>query len=58
MEQKNYNISQAGQILGIKVRTVRQWIHSGKIKAQKYPVSNRWFIPAEEIERLMHGNED
>ncbi len=47
------NIRQASKLLGIKVRTVRQWIHDGKIKAGKYDVSNRWFIEESEIERII-----
>ena len=56
MEQKDYNIKKTADLLGIKVRTVRQWIRDGKLNAIKYPASNRWMIPREEIERLM-GNE-
>lgn len=57
-EEKNYNIVKTAELLGIKVRTVRQWIRDGKIKAVKYEVSNRWFIPESEIERLKNGNKD
>lgn len=52
METKNYNIRQTSNLLGIKVRTVREWIRQGKLKAQKYPVSNRWFITEDEIKRI------
>lgn len=56
---RHYNIRQASELLGIKVRTVREWIRLGKLKAQKYPVSNRWFITEDEIKRLQeHGNEN
>ena len=51
--EKNYSIKQASEVLGIKVRTVREWIRDGKIKAKKYDVSNRWFIPESEIIRLI-----
>ena len=54
-EEKNYNIVRTAELLGIKVRTVRQWIRDGKLKAVKYDVSNRWFIPESEIERLRNG---
>ena len=50
--EKLYNVNQAADALGIKVRTIRQWIHTGKIKAGKYPVSNRWYIAESEIRRL------
>jgi len=53
MIEKNYNITQASQILGVKVRTVRDWIKHGKLKAYKYPTSNRWFIRESEIKRLI-----
>lgn len=60
MDEKFYNIVNTAKLLGIKARTVRQWIKDGKIKAIKYEVSNRWFIPESEIIRLRgkHGNED
>ena len=60
MEATNrYSLRQAAPMLGIKVRTLRAWIKTGKIQAQKYEVSNRWFIPQGEIERLTgHDNED
>ena len=56
-KEKMYNVRQASNLLGIKVRTVREWIRNGKLKADKYTVSNRWFISESEIERLTsHGN--
>lgn len=55
MIEKNYNITQASQILGVKVRTVRDWIKQGKLKAIKYPTSNRWFIAESEIKRIQRG---
>lgn len=50
--ERFYNVNKAADALGIKVRTIRQWIHTGKIKAGKYPVSNRWYIAESEIRRL------
>jgi predicted site-specific integrase-resolvase len=55
--EKFYSIRQTSELLGIKVRTVREWIRKGKLKAQKYDVSNRWFIAEGEIQRLRNGNE-
>jgi len=52
-----YNIRQTSDLLGIKVRTVREWIKNGKLKAKKYDVSNRWFIPESEISKIMSGPE-
>ena len=34
--EKGYNMKQVSELLGIKVRTVRSWARSGKIKAVKY----------------------
>lgn len=50
--EKNYSIKQASDLLGIKIRTVRQWIRDGKIKGKKYPKSPRWFIAESEIKRV------
>lgn len=55
--EKHYSIRQASNLLGIKVRTVREWIRNGKLSAVKYGVSNRWFISEEEIKRVT-GNGD
>lgn len=53
--EKMYNVRQASNLLGIKVRTVREWIRNGKLKAQKYMESNRWFIAESEIRRIKNG---
>lgn len=50
--EKQYNIRQASELLGIKVRTVREWIRNGKLKADKYECSNRWFVSEGEIKRI------
>lgn len=50
--EKHFGLRQASELLGIKVRTVREWIRLGKIKASKYPDSNRWYITESEIKRI------
>lgn len=50
--EEMYNIVQASRLLGIKVRTVRDWISKGKLRAQKYECSNRWYISESEINRV------
>lgn len=50
--EKRYSVRQASNLLGIKVRTVREWIKLGKLKGIKYDCSNRWFIPESEITRV------
>jgi excisionase family DNA binding protein len=52
MDGAFYNIRHASTLLGVKVRTIREWIKNGKLNAIKYPASNRWYIPASEIDRL------
>lgn len=54
--EKGYNVIETAELLGIKIRTVREWIHNGKIKAQKLGDSRRWVILESEIRRLR--NED
>lgn len=41
-------IRETADFLGLKVRTIREWIRKGKIKAIK--VGCRWFIPLDELE--------
>ena len=40
-------IREAAEILGLKVRTIREWIKKGKIEAGK--IGNKWFIPYDAI---------
>lgn len=54
--EKAYNVVQAAELLGIKVRTMRWWIHKGVIHAEKLAGTRRWFILESEIERLRNGN--
>lgn len=51
--EKRYNLVQVSKILGVQVRTVREWIRAGKLKATKYPTSNRWFVTESEIKRII-----
>lgn len=53
--EKHYSLKETAEILGIKVRTVRDWIFKGKIKAGKYEDGKKWYIAKSEIERLQ-GN--
>lgn len=57
MDIKYYTLRQASEILGLKVRTVREWIRVGRIKAIKLGGSNRWFISHDEIERITSGKD-
>lgn len=56
MHQNNghlYNVQEAAVLLGIKVRTVRQWIASGKLTAVKN--GKQWMINESEIDRILAG---
>lgn len=56
--EKGYNILEVAELLGIKARTVRDWIKRGKIHAQKLSGSRRWVILESEIRRLRNENTD
>lgn len=56
--EKFYNLKEASNILGIKVRTLRSWISSGKIKAKKYDHCANWFIAHDEIARVQQDMTD
>lgn len=50
-----YSLRQAAAMLGIKTRTARAWVHDGKLSAIKYPGSDRWYVSAQEIEKIRGG---
>lgn len=56
--ERGYNLIQTAELLGLKVRTVREWVHSGKIRANKIEGSRRWIVMESEIKRLQNANED
>ena len=53
----NYTVDEASKVLKLKVRTVREMIHDGRIKAFKYPGGKAWMIPEAEIKRLARYDE-
>lgn len=55
---KDYTIREAAKILNMKVRTIRDWLKKGKIKAEKKTNDWYWMIPEVEIERVRNGNTD
>jgi len=50
--ENGYNTIQAAELLGVKPRTIREWLHNGKLKANKIPNSDRWIIMESEIKRM------
>lgn len=53
--ERCYNLNQVADLLGIKVRTVREWVKNGKIRANKLAGSTRWAVSESEIARLQNG---
>ena len=58
MEERCYSLKDTAVMLGIKVRTMRQWIRDGKIKAFRYDGSRRWYVTESELRRLKNCNEN
>lgn len=56
--EKGYNVIQASELLCVKPRTVRDWIHNGTINAQKLTGTRRWIIMESEIKRMRNENKD
>lgn len=54
---KMYSVRECAELLGIKVRTMRKWIHDGKIKAQKFRGGKSWHISEAEVKRIMNENQ-
>ena len=46
--ERYYNLKETSVLLGIKVRTAREWVHNGKMKAN----GKMWHVPESEIRRL------
>lgn len=42
-----YTLLDSSELLGVKVRTLREWIKLGKIKAEK--IDRKWYISSYEI---------
>lgn len=60
--EKIFKLSEAAKLLGLSVRTLRLWIHTGKLSAKKLEGTNRWVVMASEIRRIRgekkNANED
>ena len=50
--EKGYSINQAAKMIGIKARTIREWIRIGRLYAIKLTGSRKWLIPESEIDRI------
>lgn len=55
-----YTLSEAAKRIGIQVRTARKWVWIGKMNATQDERTHRWYVSAEEVERLRveYGHKD
>lgn len=52
LENKTYyKTSDVAKMLELKPRTIRDWIKSGKVKAEK--IVKSWFIHRDEVKKLL-----
>lgn len=47
-----YELHVVAKLLGKKVRTIRYWVQTGRIKAIKNLTGYRWLVSQEEINRI------
>ena len=52
--EKYYSLNETADILGIKVRTIREWIKTGFLTARRYEGKKKWYVSQSEIERLQN----
>lgn len=50
--EKYYNLNETAEILGVKVRTLREWLKDGTLLAHKYNGKKKWYVSQHEIDRL------
>lgn len=50
--ERGYSLNQVAELLGIKIRTVREWVHNGKLKARRIEGSRRYIVLESEVKRL------
>lgn len=55
--ERYYNLKETSVLLGIKVRTAREWVHNGKMNAVQYANGKSWYVPESEIRRIQNGHE-
>jgi len=53
-----YTLQEVAKAAGVQVRTVREWLKLGKIKATKDQNGYRWLVSEDELRRLINGHKD
>ena len=56
--ESGYTLKDVAKVTGLKVRTVRQWVHDGKLRAVKPKGAKQWVVSESEIRRLQNGDEN
>ena len=56
--ERYYNLNETSVLLGIKVRTAREWVHNGKMKAVQYAHGKSWYVAESEIRRIQNGDKN
>lgn len=56
--ENGYTLKDVAKVTGLKVRTVRQWVHDGKLRAVKPKGAKQWVVSESEIRRLQNGDEN
>ena len=56
--ERYYNLNETSVLLGIKVRTAREWVHNGKMKAVQYAYGKSWYVAESEIRRIQNGDKN
>lgn len=56
--ERYYSLKQTAPLLGIKIRTVREWVKKGQLKAVKMQGSRLWVVPESEILKLQGAKND
>lgn len=54
MEVKVYTLQQVADVLGFKLRTIRQWVKDGKLEATK--LGREYRVTQEQLEKLLKGD--
>ena len=53
-----FGLRESSAMIGIKVRTIREWIRLGKIHAIQDSRTRRWYVSESEIERKRIKKDD
>lgn len=54
--ERGYTLKEVADCMGLKVRTIRQWVHDGKIRAVKPDGAKQWVVGESEVRRLTGEN--